>query len=1126
MAIRDDIIAALAYIKHPATQACLAEHGLFEIGARMEIGDEVTFLDLSKVASPEMYLTGGKTKPFTTTNFAELQAYYKNLFGELAAQAIGADVTFVGISNERDTTSDKHVSFNVTHPLLINDVDETPTYLTFVSEGKWTSDKYNRMQRVSSQYPFFLFPGDEVTEEDFLAHILPLRELAANDTLTSMDSYIGNTLPQASNKAAHSRNVAIGVVVAVDYLCEKFGLPQLSEEHRRAILAAGQLHDSGVVRNFAKIRMPLINGQSALSIATKAAVQLKKDNPDITDFTDDEVAQAICASAVAARGDALYKAASGVPEVGKEIGDIRNYFKAADVHNPIELWRRIMHYSGGADFAKHHDLPDNALISGIGANTAISYIAAIIDMIEGAFGDAKTLDEAVICLAGYGKKIKGDPAYTRALMEGYGSGGSFIERWAAISLAEDGGTRKVLRLHPFVKELDAALMLKALKGDKAAAGNFPQVLTDWGPWKGIDGYESLTTHLEAGGTINGFVANVIAEFPELSDEQFTTDLAALAMKKWKEKRAEMGAVIMTIANTRQTPEQIVASLTSITGGPFLARQNLMDTPLLAFFAGIKTRDVNAHPALAGFSKTRLEELDKLLQNAASLNVQEREEAILKDRRVDRDGAFTNFISVDEADPFNSKAYKIVRSQVSGGGIGGMGGIIDPQDKFDPGKTVKREIEEEASEAAKLAGDGAKQLGKEIVTELSTATHRKLARFQDDKHMKDRGWGYVVNSFGHVTRVEPETAAKLDKLMSITRSTAAEYSGQEVSGLVSYTLREAPKHLLRHHYPHEAIDEMMGFAVELHGKGITADAVWAHYANTFVGEGEQRQRPLAILAERAGLVLDDLRSEFLAAVDNAVKGNDTFHNISVQNYAKAHYHATLNQRYFARSNMALYGKMPIYEAQYQLATTSGEIEAPEEGDTTTPYVPGDIIIHPLLRNERGEIQFKADGKTPVRIENKGHVIKGQAKFDRLYRLNEAGDKYESLNRGYMYWLDEPTNVRPAWDVNKPQAIFPGGAVYKSTTINEIYGMPKGPAVNDYARMTSDGQVICRLNLRLEKQFELLEAAHKQGLPGVAGHLDDLKVLYDLAEEKWPQDREIPRPHRIAPQRVQRVQARVG
>ena len=310
-----------------------------------------------------------------------------------------------------------------------------------------------------------------------------------------------------------------------------------------------------------------------------------------------------------------------------------------------------------------------------------------------------------------------------------------------------------------------------------------------------------------------------------------------------------------------------------------------------------------------------------------------------------------------------------------------------------------------------------------------------------------------------------------------------------------------------HYPHEAIAEIMGFAVELNGR-MTAEDVWNHYAT-------QAGTQLARIAKNAELQLDDLKADYLTTVSDALAGKDTFHSISVENYSRAFYQEQLETEYFSKPKMALYGKTYIMASQVTLVTKdskwpdgtpmigpdgTGRIEPEFAGDTTKPFKEGHYIVHPFARDNQG--RFVKDPDTGEFKVNKlnGYTIP-DTKFPTLYKAE--GNKFISTNRGYIHWLDSAMAVRPSWDPHLPQTIQPGGAIYKSITLGEIYGAPEAPMVESYARLDDNGQQICLLSEDPEDQYKaLLTWERKHGDLGITEHLQDLATYCRIHEIPQP------------------------
>lgn len=317
------------------------------------------------------------------------------------------------------------------------------------------------------------------------------------------------------------------------------------------------------------------------------------------------------------------------------------------------------------------------------------------------------------------------------------------------------------------------------------------------------------------------------------------------------------------------------------------------------------------------------QLDAKVRAAAALSAPLREQALAENRAGDKDGAFTNFIHVDAANPMASKIYKVIRAPHIGSGTGAWGGLKEDDD-IDVSVTVNREIYEEVIDAIKLllttgGGRDAKKLeagfdaslksafdqkqppaagvaafvaalqgdlrekaesfaamANDLIDGLVAADKQRLFVAQDDTHAISRGWGFKVDAYGHVAAISKETAEKFDAFCQSVEAlkTQALEKGQsavagEMQGIAVYTLAEAPHKVEKNHYGHEGFGEIAGFArlLKQADPHFDTDALWSNFRDS---------GSAGTLARKMRLSMDSLARHYRAiASAPADAGYDAF-----------------------------------------------------------------------------------------------------------------------------------------------------------------------------------------------------------------------------------------------------------
>lgn len=345
------------------------------------------------------------------------------------------------------------------------------------------------------------------------------------------------------------------------------------------------------------------------------------------------------------------------------------------------------------------------------------------------------------------------------------------------------------------------------------------------------------------------------------------------------EKPDVQALIALAASPTSSPEDIdSAMLTASDNPPFYPA----DKDLTGFFLKAKS-----DPAL-----------DAKLLAAAALSAPMREVALAVHRVSDRQGAFTNFIWINEESPFQSKVYKVLRTPQIGLENGAWGGLKEGDD-IDVSATVNREVYEEVIDAVKLvikiessdsdlleqafdkamkdAFDKKKQpaegveafmatlgntpglqsrlrgfvdLANDLISGLVATEKQKLFRCRDDAHAIERGWGFKVDAFAHVAGISKETAEKFDRfcetvegLKKEARAMGLSTIAGEMQGIAIYTLADAPSQITKNFYGHEGLAEIIGFARLMKQKDPATDtrAIWAAFSSDAIDALAEKMR---------------------------------------------------------------------------------------------------------------------------------------------------------------------------------------------------------------------------------------------------------------------------------------------
>ncbi len=1143
--IAQNIEAAGKYRQSADLRRHMALRGIVEIAGLNEVGPTVVYRDLRQSAPPLHYAFYEQPnapqladKRYQSGDSEVRRAYHDEAFCTLAAQYVGKGVTCTIISpGETIPKGSGILSLLVPQQGSLPERHIVFENLDVADDQEVTDDHKKAVNFVANYYQRVLTPVEEISDEEFFEHWLPLR-IAIGENFEGAAQYIGNTRPQWGNKLAHCRNVALGGAFVHRFFIEKLGIVSsvFSRLKEQATYHAGLLHDSGLVHNLAKVHLPIFTGRSAYEIAQEAAQKLIEQGAEYRDQNLHDLTMNLCASIISDRKDKLFAAAKALDSTGTEIGIVHRYFKRSDVHNPLDFVRRVMHYHGGADYGKHHDRHKNPTASGIDVTTATATIAMMVDYLEGALGDSRSLDEIVIDFMGVAKSGIIDPAYIKLFFQGYGTGKSGIEQWFKLSRQRDDelGERTTLRMESEFrdKSIDIDNLVKGLLGDPDAAKKFKQALGDYGGWKQFTkgGLETLKQKLkeildrktqksdEKFNPVAILVQETIYDLPNLQPGVFARELEGIGLKNWIIAQRALEKLIIRIATTDMSEQDIADSLiarTSIeqTLTCRFATDSHLDLTLREFFTAVKEGNADRHPALWDKPQDQLIALDTKLKKAAELHAEARKKWLLENRQANRQGSFANFVHIDSERPEESRIYLQRRTRSAGGGLSSWGGL-DEKGDYDPVKTVEREIQEELGELEGLVDETtlsrAHELLKVIRDGLKSVELQKGAVFQDNAHFIERGWGFVVDAHANMAVIRTDIASAFQELEAIISRVRqeAQRPGAEVASIVSYTYEEAPLRLLDFHHPHEALAVVMQFAVELKKSGIEPQQVWDHFNRgiddiKITGDMETDVLPaelersedtiLSIASSRAGLTLRGFKTAFDGYMDSLESApSDHYYTIDIVNYVAALCQEELRREYFDDKNAPVYGKAPIQSdravqikteedlKRYVRKNSHGELEntftPPDPDDSTSIPKIGDWVVHPPKYNETTGKPIVENGKY-VLDKSKGYVIR-KNKFYDIYKLSDDGEYWIAKSVDPMQLLTEATPLRSLWDPHHAVTIQAGGYVVHAKSIGEYYPIPERSALRERVRLTLDGQMICRLSDSLDEQREALEKKFKE------------------------------------------------